>query len=773
MPYKTSKMLPTIDYVSIVASLYKDRRAMFFGTLASVVGAAAAGFRADSILLLVHAAILAVLLVTRDYNMRKFARVQIGATDLQAAQFWEKRALFFGYFAAAAYGSWVFSSIVFVEDDFARLVAIAVNVAAMVGIVTRNYGIDKLMTVQLMGMGGPMVLGLILKGDPYYILLASLVLPMLISFRSLGADVRNNLLNAVHGRVEASRLADQLDTALETMNHGLCMLDGNGVIALVNDQARQIFAGISDGAWVGRTVVDLLDEAIARRALPRATAERLLAMIEHGRGGKIILKLSGDFHCEVTVSTRADRTVLLLENVTSRIHAQERINFMARFDALTSLPNRAHFTEQSEADLAARRRAGSGDPVLLMIVDLDDFKHVNDTLGHLAGDRVLVEAANRIRSVMHPHSQLGRFGGDEFIIYRSVDAGSGSAAAEASSILKSLGQSFDVDGEKLDLRASIGFVCSPEPDASLDDLIMRADLALYRAKARGKGQWLAFVAEMDGEFRYRQRLKSDLADALALGHLSLAYQPIVSLHNRQIVGCEALARWTHAELGPIPPTVFIGLAEEMGLVSDITRWVLETATAQCVKWPDTVSVSVNISARDLRSELLHTQIAGALAGSGLAPHRLEIEVTETALIEEREAAARSLGVLAARGIGIALDDFGTGYSSLSYLHEMPFTKLKIDRSFIADITSNPRSLQLMANVARLGKDLDLVLTVEGVETAEQLALIEGETNIDQVQGYYFGKPMPADEIERMMASMARETSVRGLRQASGGTNGRD
>jgi diguanylate cyclase (GGDEF)-like protein len=754
MAYTTSKMLPTIDYVSIVASLYKDRRAMFFGTLSSIVGAIAAGIRADSVLLLVHAAILVVLLVSRDHNMRRFARAQVGPTDIQAAKYWERRALFFGYFAAAAYGSWVFSSIVFVEDSFAQLLAIAVTVAAMVGIVTRNYGVDRLMTIQLVGMGGPMVLGLALKGDVYYILLAAMVLPMFISFRALGADVRNNLLNAVHGRVEASRLADQLDTALETMHHGLCMLDQNGVIALVNDQARQTFAGISDGAWVGRTIVDLLDEAIARRALPRATAERLMAMVDEGSGGKIVLKLSGDYHCEVTVSSRADRTVLLLEDVTSRVRTQERINFMARYDALTSLPNRAHFTEQSEGDLAARRRAGASGPVLLMIIDLDDFKHVNDTLGHLAGDKVLVETANRIRAVMHPESELARFGGDEFVIYRSADAGDGSAAAEASSILKSLGQSFEIEGERIDMKASIGFVCEAMSEVSLDDLIMRADLALYRAKARGKGQWLAFAAEMDGEFRYRQKLKSDLVDAIAASQLSLAYQPLVDLKSRQVVGCEALARWTHPELGPIPPMVFIALAEEMGLVSDITRWVLETATAQCMHWPEDVSVSVNISARDLRSELLHTQIAGALSASGLPPHRLEIEVTETALIEEREAAARSLAALAARGIGIALDDFGTGYSSLSYLHGMPFTKLKIDRSFIADITTNPRSLQLMTNVARLGKDLDLILTAEGVETAEQLALIEGQTEIDQVQGYFFGKPMTAGDIAAFIENMA-------------------
>lgn len=762
MPYSSSKMLPTIDYVSIVTSLYKDRRAMFWGVVSALLGMLAAAFKTGSVVLFAHAAVFALIAAWRYKVMSDFARNPLAPDDREGAERWERKATVFGGMIAFAYGAWCFIALVIVRDPFAELMSISATVAAMIGIVARNFGIDRLITLQSFALGAPLAIGLVIEGNIYYIILASLLIPMMVSYRYLAADVRAMLLNAVHGRVEASRLAGQLDTALATMHHGLCMLDQNGVIALVNDQARQTFAGISDGAWVGRTIIDLLDEAIARRALPRATAERLLAMIDEGAGGKIVLKLSGDYHCEVTVSSRADRTVLLLENVTARIHAQERINFMARYDALTSLPNRAHFTEQAEADIATRRRQGLNDPVLLMIVDLDDFKHVNDTMGHLAGDKVLIETANRIRSVMHPESKLARFGGDEFVIYRSRDVGEGSAAAEASSILKTLGQSYDVNGERLDLRASIGFVCDPEPIVNLDELIMRADLALYRAKARGKGQWLAFLPEMDGEFRYRQRLKSDLADALASGQLSLVYQPIVDLKTRQVAGCEALARWTHPELGPIPPTVFIALAEEMGLVSDITRWVLETATTQCTSWPDTVTVSVNVSARDLRSDLLKTQVAGALAASGLAPHRLEVEVTETALIEEREDAARCLSALAARGIGIALDDFGTGYSSLSYLHEMPFTKLKIDRSFIADVATNPRSLQLMANVARLGKDLDLMLTAEGVETAEQLAMIERHTAIDHVQGYYFGRPMPVQEVAALIDRMAADAQAERL-----------
>src|SRR5690606_1726946 len=243
--------------------------------------------------------------------------------------------------------------------------------------------------------------------------------------------------------------AVQLDTALETMQHGLCMLDGNGVIALANDRAQQTFAGIAEGTWVGRTFVDLLDEAIAKRALPQATAERLNRMIATQADGKIVMKLSGDFHCEVTVSSRGDRSVLLFENVTARVRAQERINFMARYDGLTGLPNRAYFTEQVDADLAARQRAVRADPVVLAIIDLDDFKHVNDTLGHLAGDKVLTETAARIQTVMNRHSRLARLGGDEFVIYRAQDTRDEAVRTETGAILAALSRPFEINGERI------------------------------------------------------------------------------------------------------------------------------------------------------------------------------------------------------------------------------------------------------------------------------------------------------------------------------------
>ena len=258
---------------------------------------------------------------------------------------------------------------------------------------------------------------------------------------------------------------------------------------------------------------------------------------------------------------------------------------------------------------------------------------------------------------------------------------------------------------------------------------------------------------MDIDYHYRQRLKADLREALQGGTLSLAFQPLLDISTRKVVTCEALARWNHPELGPIPPSTFIPLAEEMGLISDITAWVIGRAATQCSQWPGDVGVAVNISARDFRGNDLGKLVGDALASSGLDPARLEIEVTETAVIEEREIAHRVLTDLAAKGIAIALDDFGTGYSSLSYLNALPFTKLKIDRSFVADIATNPRSLRLLANVARLGRDLDLTVIAEGVETEEQLETMLAHTEIQQVQGYFFSRPLPERDIGELIGRL--------------------
>jgi diguanylate cyclase (GGDEF)-like protein len=746
--------MPAIDYVSMVRAVYTDRRAMVVAVLACAIASGASAYKASSPILWVITAVFILIASLRYVSMTAFLAANVGPTDVEAAQKWEVRATYWATLMAANCGIWCFCSFLFVNDPVAELISMTTTVACMVGIVTRNYGLDRMLTIQLAVAVTFVSAGLLLKGDFYHPLLGLLLLPMLISFKFLAKDVRNVLLASVHARVDASRLAIELDTALDTMNHGLAMLDADGLIAVVNDRAEYVFNEFAAGAWKNRSFASLIATAASQGSVPQRSADQLLQIVGDRRDGKVVLKLANARFTEVTVSSHQDRVVLLFEDITERVRAEERINFMAHYDALTGLPNRGYFAEQVTADLERRQREETTEMAMLMIVDIDDFKHVNDTAGHLVGDRLLVEAAERLSRALGLNSLVARLGGDEFIVYRSGDVSAETAVSDPEAILSAFKAPFSIMGESLYSNVSVGIVTTSSGADELDGLMTKADLALYKAKGNGKAQAQLFVDEMDTAYRYRQRLKAELKATVEAGGLTLAFQPLIDLETRKVVACEALARWTHPTLGSIPPSLFIPIAEETGLISDISRWVLQSATRECQNWPDDVSISVNISARDFRNDDVEEMVMSALESSGLPPHRLEVEVTETALIEERDTATKILSLLGKKGIGIALDDFGTGYSSLSYLQALPFTKLKIDRSFVMDITSNPRSLKLLSNVAQLGKDINLTVTAEGVETEEQLALIQAYTKVDQIQGYLFGVPLPRREVGELIARMA-------------------
>lgn len=761
------KSLPAVDYVSMIRSLYAEPRVMLLGALASALGAGLAGFEAQNWLLAGIAVAFVAVGLARIVDMRAFARVEMADDDVETARRWEGRTTVGAAVIGCLYGLWSFYSFVFVNTPFSEMSSLAVSVSVLVGVAGRNFAIDRLMTTQVALIGGPLACGMLLDGHLHTQLLSLVLFAYFVSIRKVSANIRALLIRAVHGRLDATRLADQLDTALDTMHHGLAMLDADGLIAVVNGQAEQMFGGFAPGSWVGRPFSALLAAGVSRGSVPARSAEQLTRIVNGYNNGKVVLKLAGPRFTEVTVSSRQGRIVLLFEDITERVRAEERINFMAHYDALTGLPNRGYFSKQVGVDLERRIGALQPEMAMLMIVDIDDFKHVNDTAGHLVGDRLLVEAAERLKRALGLKSLVARLGGDEFIVYRSGAVDADEAALDSEAILAAFEAPFSIMGESLSTNVSVGIVLSSEPSEDLDNLMIKADLALYKAKGNGKGQAQLFHDEMDTAYRYRQRLKAELKAAVDANLLTLVYQPLVNITSRRVVACEALARWTHPTLGSIPPSLFIPIAEETGLISDITRWVLRTATAECLKWSDDVSISVNISARDFRNADVEGMVTEALKTSGLDPSRLEIEVTETALIEEKEAATKILSALGKKNIGIALDDFGTGYSSLSYLQALPFTKLKVDRSFVVDIASNPRSLKLLSNVAQLGKDINLTVTAEGVETEEQLALIQAHTTVDQIQGFLFGVPLQSRDIAELIHRMERASAPPEAKRAHG------
>lgn len=746
--------MPANDYVSVVRSVYKDRVAMLFGTVATAVGAGATAIQANALFLFAYAAAFLLLAFVRNREALAFEAAGLTSEDIEQVEYWEFRATLSGSIAAIVYGTWSFVTLVFVGDGYATLTAVTITIAAMVGIVARNYGLDRLVTLQSVLVGVPLTLGLMMVGDLYHILLAMLFAPMLISFRSVAADIRKVLLRAVHDRVEVSRLAVELDTALSTMSHGLCMLDADLKVAVANDQIQMMLCGQSGMDCVGHDFREMIDIAQSKGALTELSGQRLTTAVANGGQSKLILQLYDGRQCEVSINVRNAQTVLVVEDITARVQTENRIKFMARFDPLTNLPNRAYFSEQVAGRLKKYQARDMDTSVAMMIIDIDDFKHINDSFGHPQGDRLLAIVSRRIRQTLDSHIVVGRFGGDEFTLFFDKGVKEHLIDNTATVLLKTLAKPIMFDGASIEVRASAGFVISKANRCDLDWLLKRADLALYASKRGGKSKWSMFHGQMDRDYNERKKMKDALREALKNGELSLAYQPVVNLRTRKVAGCEALTRWNHPELGTIPPNIFIPIAEEMGVISELTDWVLHTATMECMSWPDNIGVAVNISARDFRGDNVQNMVASALSKSGLAPQRLEIEVTETVLVDELKVASAALSEIAAKGVGIALDDFGTGYSSLGYLHDLPFSKLKIDRTFTADVTSDPRSLKLMRNIARMSRDLEMTVTVEGVETEEQLQVIAQLGLIDQVQGYLFGVPVPQNEISSLVYSLS-------------------
>lgn len=432
------------------------------------------------------------------------------------------------------------------------------------------------------------------------------------------------------------------------------------------------------------------------------------------------------------------------------IATQGRARFNARHDPLTALPNRTYFRELVQA------AAESGTHAVL-VLDLDDFKAVNDTYGHQAGDRLLQEVSSRLRRNCGENAIISRHGGDEFVIFLPGMADERAVLDVASGISQALNTPFVFDSIVFHPFSSIGFVFQRGTDLDIDDLFVKADLALYAAKRGGKGSIRAFEDSMDKVNKRRQKIKSDLEHAIETGGLSVVYQPILNMANGRVSTCEALVRWTHPEFGPISPAEFIPLAEEMGCVGEITAFVLREATRACSTWLDhRCRVSVNLSAVDFRDpERLMADVRDALERADLPSDMLEVEVTETAIIADKSKAEAVLNTLRRDGVRVCLDDFGTGYANLTYMLRLPLDKLKIDRSFVERIEFDRSSQAIINGVSLIAKQIGMTVTVEGIETMKQLEAAINCAEIDEVQGWVYGKAMPAEKV----ANYIRHTAI--------------
>ena len=440
-------------------------------------------------------------------------------------------------------------------------------------------------------------------------------------------------------------------------------------------------------------------------------------------------------------------------DISPRKAAEAQVAHMARHDALTDLPNRTLFHERLDQRLAEVRRSGGSGAVLCL--DLDRFKLVNDTLGHLAGDAVLRTVAARLRAVLRVEDTVARLGGDEFAILLDGVSEPVTVAALANRRIAAVQVPIILGEQHVDIGLSIGIALAPTHGADGESVFRHADLALYRAKAEGRGTFRFFTPEMDEAATERRGLERDLRHAIARGELALHYQPQVKTATGGLGGFEALLRWHHPTRGPVSPAVFIPLAEEAGLIVALGEWALRTACRDAATWRDGLKVAVNLSPRQFGQVDLPETVLAILTETGLSPTRLELEITETAIINDMGRALSFLRRLKALGIAIAMDDFGTGYSSLTTLLAFPFDKIKIDRTFVSRMEESPQAAAIVRAVSDLGRSLRMGVVAEGVETATQLRYLT-EVACDEVQGYLTGRPQPI----ACFADVLREPSAR-------------
>jgi len=558
-------------------------------------------------------------------------------------------------------------------------------------------------------------------------------------------------LDATNARLREQNI--RFDAALNNMSQGLVMFDANERLVVSNDRYVDMYELPRGIVKLGCSLGEVLRWRREHGALDRDPEEVR---------GELLAGLAKSLHSTYAFETADGRTISIAsramadggwvathEDITERRRAEEEIAYLARHDALTGLPNRRLFNEQLAETLAHCQR---GESVAVLCLDVDRFKSVNDTLGHPIGDMLLKAVAERLRTCVRESDLVARLGGDEFAIVQIGVSQPTEATALSTRLIEAISTPYELDGHQAIVGMSVGIAVAPGDGSDAAQLLKNADMALYRAKADGRGTYRFFEAEMDARMQARRALELDLRKAIASSEFELFYQPLVDARTERVRGFEALIRWRHPQRGMIAPMEFIPLAEETGLIVPLGEWVLREACREAADWPDDLSVAVNLSAAQFKSKQLVPTVVNALAASGVAPSRLELEITESVLLHESDGTLAMLHQLRDVGIRISLDDFGTGYSSLGYLRKFPFDKIKIDSSFIHDVPGKDDSLAIIRAVVAIGASLGINTTAEGVETLEQFERLRME-GCTEVQGYLFSPPRPAAEIRTLIASM--------------------
>jgi diguanylate cyclase (GGDEF)-like protein len=563
---------------------------------------------------------------------------------------------------------------------------------------------------------------------------------------------RTKALQAREAELQAQNM--RIDAALSNMSQGLAMYDGDARLVICNERFIAMYRYDPAEIHPGMTLQELIRQRAKNGTFsgnPDHYADDLRTKIQIGRATSQFTELPDGRTISIARQPMANGGwVATHEDVTERRQAEMRIAHMARHDALTDLPNRLLLRERLNEALAQVER---GHQLAVLYLDLDLFKNVNDSLGHPTGDELLRHVAERLRGCVKDGDTISRVGGDEFFIIHTGVGDASDAERLARRIAEAIRAPYDLHGHHVVIEASIGIALAPADGNDANELLKNADMALYGAKADGRGGYRFFEAAMDARMKERRVLEVALRRAFDRGEFELYYQPVLNLGQGEVRGCEALLRWHHPERGMVSPTEFIPIAEEIGLIVALGEWVIRQACDDAAKWPNDICVAVNLSPTQLASKSLLPAVLNALASSGLPPHRLELEITEAVLMQNSEVTLRALHQLRALGIRISMDDFGTGYSSLSYLRSFPFDKIKIDRCFIKGLGDSSEADAIVHAVAGLADSLGMTTTAEGVETRVQLDRVRNLGCTD-VQGFYYSPPVPARELAKILAKKA-------------------
>jgi diguanylate cyclase (GGDEF)-like protein len=589
---------------------------------------------------------------------------------------------------------------------------------------------------------------------------------LLVCLATMQTSLRQRSARADTLLQEKDRAAETLrqtnlrfDNALSNMSHGILMSDAEGHVVVANRRFCDIYGLDPAGLAPGTEYRDVLERSVtvgnhANRPLEALLAEHADIMRSRQPATVMCTAIGGRMISTSYEPMTDGGWIATHEDITERCKSEAQIVFLARHDALTGLPNRVVFQERLLHALAhAERSAGFA----VLYLDLDQFKIVNDTLGHPIGDELLCAVALRLRDSVRDGDIVARLGGDEFAIIQMSASLPGEATALARRLVRTLSAPYDLQGNHVVVGVSIGIALAPGDGIHPAQLLKNADLALYRAKREGRGTWRFFEAAMDSAAQARRVLELDLRHDDLLQQLELYYQPVVCSRTRHVRGFEALLRWHHPMRGVVLPNDFISVAEEIGMIVPIGAWVLQQACATASTWQDHLKVAVNLSPVQFRGRALVAAVAEAVRRSGIAPSRLELEITEGVLLEENSANLSVLHDLRDLGVRISMDDFGTGHSSLSYLRSFPFDTIKIDRSFVIDLTTRDECLAIVRAVTGLASSLHMNTIAEGVETEAQFAMLAAE-GCTEVQGYLFSKPVPVRELPALFARLCASRS---------------